>query len=327
MAGLPCGAGLPRCPSVFMISGYCIAAAAVNHCEKQYRISRYFARRIQRIYPPYWICLCICLILSLVPGTDLTPTRLNASQWLGNIFLFEEYRSWLFPPEATAYLLAVSWTLCYEEQFYVLSGLILLVRPSALFSVFGAITAFVLLNNFNLNIWPLSVCGDLNRFKVNLHGLLFDEHWLFFAAGIWMYWYLGSTSRYRLLFPLAVLGLIVWELRQLDWHTNRFQTRVVTFGTTLLLSQVSRWDSRISALQITRPLFWISDRTFSIYLIHLPIVLLIVSTEQWIPFDSTELSILYTIPSSVVASIIAGQAFYCQVERRFMPSLRQPSLI
>src|SRR3954454_448248 len=39
----------------FVISGYCIAAAADNSRVRRDHIGTYFVRRFRRIYPPYWI--------------------------------------------------------------------------------------------------------------------------------------------------------------------------------------------------------------------------------------------------------------------------------
>ena len=306
-------------PVFFLISGYCICAAATAHVEKGYSPSRFFKRRIIRIYSPYWICFALCVGLSFVPGTNLHPSSLTVTQWLGNIFLFENYRPWLLPPSAINLLLEVSWTLCYEEQFYMVTGLILWFAPRALFPIFGTLTVFVLLNNYNLNIGPLKQLGDLNSFQFSVDGLLIDPFWLFFAAGIGLFCFRTSTSRLRFLFPLLLSLLIFWEVRQLDWYTNRFASRVTTFSVALVLCGVERWDSKISSLDIFKPFFWLGTRSYSIYLIHLPFVRLINSLETTLGFDSIGESLAVTLPVSVLIALCAGHWFYRFVERHWIP--------
>ncbi len=306
-------------PVFFLISGYCICAAAAGHVEKGYPASRFFKRRLIRIYPPYWICLAICALLAIVPGTNLHLRGLSGTQWLGNIFLFENYRHWFLPPDSTNPFLGVSWTLCYEEQFYILTGLILWLAPRALFPIFGFITVFALLNNYNLNVGPLKRLGDLNSFQVKVDDLLIDSFWLFFAAGIGLFCFRTSKSRLRFLFPLLLGVLIFWEVRQLDWYTNRFATRVTTFTVALVLCAIGRWDSKISSLSVLKPFFWLGTRSYSIYLIHLPLVTLIGSLEPTLGFNSILQSLAITLPVSVIVGLLAGHWFYQLVERHWIP--------
>lgn len=314
-------------PIFFMISGYCICAAAVNHREKRYPASRFFLRRIRRIYPPYWICIGICLLLAFVPGTKLNSGSLTVTQWLGNIFLFENYRHWFLAPESTNPFLGVSWTLCYEEQFYVLAGVILLLAPRALFPVFGILTAFVLLNTYNLNVGPLKRLGDLNSLQIRVDDLLIDAYWLFFAAGIGLFCYRTSSSKLRHLIPFLLVMLIFWEVRQLDWYTNRFATRVTTFSSTLLLCGLGYKDTYICALSWLRPVFWLGSRSYSIYLIHLPLVTLLGSLAPLFGITTPGQSLLIIMPLSTVIALLSGHWFYQHVERHWIPAPSPSSLL
>ena len=64
----------------FVISGYCIAAAAETAIWRQVPISRYFVRRFRRIYPPYWIVV-LCSIAFF--AVDFWPWKglLSSEPW------------------------------------------------------------------------------------------------------------------------------------------------------------------------------------------------------------------------------------------------------
>ena len=46
-------------PIFFVISGYCITAAAVNAQQRNDALRWYFFRRFRRIYPPFWIVVAL----------------------------------------------------------------------------------------------------------------------------------------------------------------------------------------------------------------------------------------------------------------------------
>ncbi len=132
-------------PMFFVISGYCISATLDSQRRKPLSVARYFHRRFRRIYPPYWIALaltagCVALFyftplpnLFSDEAPPFYPWRLTPAQWLGNITLTETWRYHALgdPP---GQFLGIMWTLCYEEQFYAVAGLILLLSPRRIFA-------------------------------------------------------------------------------------------------------------------------------------------------------------------------------------------------
>ena len=84
----------------FVISGYCISASAeVFRRIKKESVFRFFLRRFQRIYPPYWMALIFTMVVgslgayqSLWMESDFAnPSTLSVSQWFGNIALIETW--------------------------------------------------------------------------------------------------------------------------------------------------------------------------------------------------------------------------------------------
>ena len=174
-------------PIFFVISGYCISATADSSRIKNDHITTYFFRRFRRIFPPYWIVVLLSAVAVgvvdylLLPGavtkyhhTDLLrPWWYSPWQWVGNLTLTEVWRSHIIG-DHKAMFLGPAWTLCYEEQFYAVVGLILLLAPRRFFASAAAVTLLV---GVVMNAAPgLGFAVD---------GFFFDGLWLQFAMGFW----------------------------------------------------------------------------------------------------------------------------------------------
>jgi peptidoglycan/LPS O-acetylase OafA/YrhL len=123
-------------PIFFVISGYCISAAADSRRRKGAALSTYFFRRFRRIFPPYWAVLGATVLLvgagdvafggGLIRNSGfLRPWWYSPAQWFGSITLTEIWRSHVFGGQK-GLILGHAWTLCYEEQFYAVCGALLL---------------------------------------------------------------------------------------------------------------------------------------------------------------------------------------------------------
>jgi hypothetical protein len=139
-------------PIFFVISGYCISATADSSRRRRNSAKSYFLRRFRRIYPPYWAAALVYLafILAAAPMTDRktsghvnwgipSPFEFSVSQLIGNTALIESWRNHV-AGSPQKYFIEQSWTLCYEEQFYAVTGLILLMAPRRYFSAAALIT-------------------------------------------------------------------------------------------------------------------------------------------------------------------------------------------
>src|SRR5262245_2720327 len=85
--------------------------------------------------------------------------------------------------------LGQAWTLCYEEQFYAIAGLILLVCPRRFFWGICALT-----------IATLPWFGSSA-----VKGFFFDGSWLSFAGGVLVYHALNYQSKRQQIVTIAVL--------------------------------------------------------------------------------------------------------------------------
>jgi peptidoglycan/LPS O-acetylase OafA/YrhL len=315
----------------FVISGYCIAATADMTRRKNCGNAQYFKRRFRRIFPPYWIALLFTIaVVSAswacgMPGmlTDADdsiphPSMLTLRQWLGNLTLTETW----FPNvvgDVGQLELGPAWSLCYEEQFYAVCGLLLLISPRRFFT--GALVATLL----TVGVTALTfVCSTLS-----VQGFFFDGLWLLFATGVFVYYELNYALGVRrhamfgllaLIFGCTVLLRYVF-LRGSDWDVrNRAFEILVAVGFGLVLTLLHRWDKQIARCWLLRPLMFCGTICYSLYLIHWPITKLVSHVCFDLGVTSVWGTLAVTIPVATAASLGAAWVFHLLVERRFLNS-------
>lgn len=304
-------------PLFFVISGYCIAASLDAHRRRGSSSWRFLGRRAWRIYPPYWAAVaCFAAVVAglrwagwgpIVTGIHSLhldgPGELTWAQWLGNLTLTETWRPKVFGGDPYRNLTRISWTLCFEEQFYLVGFALLLAFPRRLFGAIAAASALILL---------VAAAAYDARWSYKLEGT-FLERWHEFAVGLAVYWRLalaGSREARRAVeVGLAGLGALGW------WHDNLAMTTVAAFG--LVLIALRPFDAALEARRALAPLRACGRRCYSIYLVHLPVCT--VGTEALVQLgcDGFWTRALAVAPLVALAGVGTGWAFYAAVESHF----------
>ena len=133
------GAGFLGVPMFFVISGFCLAAAARRALDEARPASEFLGRRLWRIYPPFWYSVLFAAVLSplaFAPSLDGWLRLLS----LGQVFdpsherVIDRFKE----------LNAPCWSLAIEAQFYLVVALALWLRPR-FFAVLAGATALSLL--------------------------------------------------------------------------------------------------------------------------------------------------------------------------------------
>lgn len=304
-------------PIFFVISGYCIAAAADSAAKKGRPAGEFFWRRFKRIYPPYWILFGLAAVL--VTGLDkfVAPVfssgphpiaRINwldGWQLLGNLTLTESWRDHVFG-SGQKYFLGHAWTLVFEEQFYAVCGIGLVLFRRHLFAFYAAITL-----------------ATLGLMHLPVGGFFFDGHWLEFAAGIAVFYALNHGYTRTLCAVLAAAWLVQWAVAD-DWVEA---SRAVAFGFGLLLVLIHQWDEGLHESKAAMPVRWCGVMCYSLYLVHWPICKG-VSELCWRAGAQSDAAIAgITLPLCIASSILAGWLFHVSVERRFLNAPLRPRSI
>lgn len=311
-------------PIFFVISGYCIMATLDSRRRRGAQgLGEYVSRRFWRIYPPYWIALAISVIAIWLsesfgtPGvfnggrfTVPNPWEMSLDQWLGNLTLTESWRP-LVTEDKMANLLPNTWTLCYEEQFYLVAGLVLWLAPRRIFLSLSLVT-----------VATVVVKGLAHRTGIDLFGTFLDGRWLILAAGIAVYYRVNyATPLQGHLIHLALLAGLAANFfgpgRMLDWEPTKDLERFAGFGFALVISLTYRWDRQMMSTAAAKMFAWVGGMSYSIYLIH-PLVTKGLSHELFRSgYHNPWFTLLVVVPACLVLSVLAARVFYHLVEKPF----------
>jgi len=308
-------------PVFFVISGYCITAAVDSHRRKAgASLLTYFKRRFRRIYPPYWIVLVGYLAIVaffdvVVPGRIMSSHGFNRPwwfspwQWAGNFSLTEMWRYHVVGEDA-GWMLGNAWTLCYEEQFYFIAGMLLLLTPRRYFEAAAGVTVAVAVTAV------LTARGTLP-----LEGFFLDGGWLQFAFGILVYYVRNYAGR-AVAMAAAVLLVAVaigasWDPRQLlnAQARNPYLLYFASSGFAAFLILVHPFDERIANARILTPLRYCGQMCYSLYLVHFPVVFFLALLAT---LAGLHASPLVSIPVCSAVAMAASWQFHLYVERRFL---------
>jgi peptidoglycan/LPS O-acetylase OafA/YrhL len=300
-------------PLFFVISGYCIAATADRTRLRGSSLTSYFARRFRRIYPPLWIAIVLSVLFFVVvdvmmlpgllshePWAQLRPWWFSPWQWFGNITLTETWRHYVvggprghFPGQA--------WTLCYEEQFYAVVGLLLLL-PRHFFRGATIVTGLTL-----VTLWVAQ------RAAWNIEGFFFDGNWLMFAAGILVYY----TSNYgRRRHQQASVVILLASALLSGYLPVRGSAVAFSFAAALVV--LKPFDRSLVSLAAIRPITVCGEMCYSLYLVHQYPVRAISAGLARGGAESGLATLLVTVPLCVLAAVGVGWLFHLHVERRFL---------
>jgi len=266
----------------FVISGYCIAAAVDNSLEQGLSFRQFMRRRIQRIAVPYLASLALAAIVKLATSADLYNGSRSLSPlsfWIRNLTLTQwSYLTvrWMETGEGLAtpwfnptLLLGVHWSLNYEEQFYILCALILILhRQVRLTKIVVAFTVGTTVLNV---LWPGRITG------------LFVDYWLQFFCGALVFVRLcrvRGKAWARALDGLLIGAAIVLALcAHLRGEFSFVNDRVQFYGQlavcvvyALLLVGLRRFDNAAVASLPVRILGFVGKFSYSLYLVHRPIL-------------------------------------------------------
>ncbi len=313
-------------PMFFVISGYCISATADSLRRRPLAVRTYFYRRVRRIYPPYWAALLLlvpfvlavdyCLfpnrLLFREPWAQLPPWWRTGWQWLGSITLTETWRHY-FVGGHQGQVLGPAWTLCYEEQFYLVFGLLIFVAPRRPFLAAAILTVLVVVAQF--------ACRWL---EIPVDGFFFDGKWHLFAAGILVYYtinYATAVQYWWLFGLLAVCAIWCWSGYGVSYEGE------AGFTLALAILLLHRWDARVASVRMLMPLTFCGTLCYSLYLVHEPLVRAIARGLHLAGIVGDGPTLLLTVPCCLALSLPTAWLFHRFIERRFLNTNRKQVML
>jgi peptidoglycan/LPS O-acetylase OafA/YrhL len=300
--------------SVFIvISGFSLTVAPARHAMALPGRARDFLyRRGWRILPTYWAALAFsCLVAGVITPAQ-TGSTVSAKAIVVHALLLQDV---IDSPKPNG----VFWSIAVEWQIYFLfPAMLLLCRRFGSWAMASGTAALVVIGYL--------MATHLHPFERFLN--ITPQYVALFAFGV-----LGASLLHRpppaavgrLLLPLAGLlallfVVLCWRLGS-TWVVAQFFWTDLIVGAAMaaLLGGLALGHGRpIAAALGTRVLAWIGGYSYSIYLIHAPLLWLVwhfgVSRLDLPPLASLAALLAAAVP----ATLIACRAFYLVFEKPFL---------
>jgi len=306
----------------FVISGYCISASSEASARSGHGFRNFMFRRFRRIYPPYFfsVLLILAFTFSAVAIGYAKAPPWTFANYIQN-FTLTQWFALVVHPELNPAQNAVNWitpywSLQYEEQFYLLMGLLCLLPFISRGWIILCITACSI-------PWMLF-------FPHTFRGI-FLELWLYFAIGCFIYYRLCRVTKPHTKHLLDALLLLTTILSAIGWLTDSrinayFGCELMFISCTFacILIALRRYDDPISRSAFFRPFLWLGTITYSLYLIHVILLCQIkMLANIIIPPGFTTPNLI----AQIAIHIAAASLFWSLCERPFLNKPQKDSSV
>jgi peptidoglycan/LPS O-acetylase OafA/YrhL len=239
----------------FVLSGFIIFYIHQFDIGKKSKFKPFIIKRFIRIYPLYWIVLTCKIAASLVSASGEEVPQRSLSEIVKAFLLFPQDRHIL-----NTSFIGVSWTLSYEIFFYIIFGLLLLIKTKFILPIITAWVMGVILNL--IGIFDFSKASYLLQF-------IFNERNLEFL--------LGCFTAYLIFKDKIKYGMILTSISAFWFTLSAINTNyeivkispVISYGIPfmlLILGAVSLEKSQ--SFKVPSLFIHIGNASYAIYLMH-----------------------------------------------------------
>lgn len=286
----------------FVLSGFAVSLPFLGARPPRWR--DYYPRRLARLYVPVWGAVGFAVLMAVLVPRVARPDQswwINAHAIEVNASAIAHDATLLF---GTTWLNSPVWSLRWEVWFSLALPLYLwvTVRAKKVWWLWLGVMAVMILLRPNEYAFYLSMFGI---------GVVMAVHRNHLA---------GLTSNLpRWAWPgLAVLALLLTNASWY-WMDVPAELLLTLVGTSLLVFIFLGWPTA-KRLGDARPVQWLGKRSFSLYLVHEPIV---VSLAMLLPAQNALIALAVSLP----LSLLAAATFYRLVEHpahRFARGIANP---
>jgi peptidoglycan/LPS O-acetylase OafA/YrhL len=246
----------------FVLSGFLITKVVLVNAEKGRGLSDFYLHRFVRLAPPLAL---VCSALFLLPETFLS--RYQAWRDVISSGLYISNWTHAFPVGAPEYM-AHSWSLSIEEQFYLLWPILLLnmKRLGDTMARWGSVALLIL----SLGWLAFMYCSGASFDRI-YNG--FDTH----SGGLLCGCCLALFAFPRLPGWMGIVALAGYAALVEHFAWNAPLVPIVWIAAAVLILEVSNESNKTILKRVLnwRPFVWIGLISYSLYLWHYPVVLVL----------------------------------------------------
>lgn len=287
----------------FVLSGFVIYYVHNKDINRPERLSVFFLKRFSRIYPIYWLILiAVVLVGLLLPLTKGAATG-GISNFLSSFFLIAIAERDYSNPQT---IIPVAWTLFHEVMFYAVFSLLILNRK------LGAIA---------MALWLAGSVFSMGSDAPTLLSVYFAPiHMLFLFGAIvgWFYIHREAKRPAVWLFLGIVLFFVTgyFEVSQPELVPRQLSSLPIGIASAMILFGAAFLE-RYGRLAVPAILVFLGNASYSIYLLHQPLEVLIAKGARFS-------QMFKTVPSAIwfwlipIGAIGMASVFHVVVERRVL---------
>ena len=323
----------------FVISGFVVTPLIVrifDNYPTSIRLSKlkiFYIRRFYRLAPALAFMLTLSVVLLFLFG-DISDHQRFARQGIATLFLSANlgayhYSGDYFSPNPNP--LIHTWSLSVEEQIYILLPILIwsIVHRKkkilkAFCFVYLALTIFSIFSFLFPHLQPIYVLLSTENISLLSFYSPIDRIWQFTLGG-----FVFLLTNYRkdcintisnLLSYLIVLSLIIILFFPLDLNF-----RICSLSVTIVtLLAITFRSLELLPRKIYSTLLWLGDRSYSIYLLHMPIIYV----AKYSPYFETNFYYdrsVYTL-IAIILTFLIGNLSYLKFEIKYRSKFINNSL-
>ncbi len=312
----------------FVVSGFLITTLLIRELSSTNNLDlpRFWLRRARRLLPALVLVVLVSVTAGLLLGDDLlvgirrqTLGALTFSTNWVEILAGSSYFAGTSPQ-----LFAHFWSLAVEEQFYLIWPILFLVVLAMVRSWRARIAVATGAAILSALVMALlySPGEDVTRvyYGTDTHafGLLLGVALAFMWAGTrWLdsTWF---TRLAPLAAPLTLLSIValMWALDENSAFTFRGGLFLASLLTALLIACLLSGHRATVAVAELRPVVWLGERSYGIYLWHWPLILLLTALAPATAIDSVTHWIVRAVAFAATLVISALSYRYVEVPVR-----------
>lgn len=288
----------------FVIAGFSVTASFLKSSNYQ----SYLIARFLRLAPLYYVLIvsAFCLAAIDLIEPNYWMAKFGSSFDAYNLTMHLTFLSFLDYRIASS-ILGVEWTLPIELFWYLMLPLLVIQierRSYAALGIVLAIAAVGPLSKFVISAVLPENSGIATQFMPFQHGL-------YFALGVAAYYVRkagiqGRSTALKYVSPAALLFMLIY----MSVGDGFVKQVMAVCAATIIVFQ--RDDSPVTSWLLScRPILFIGTISYSLYLLHFPVIALLTKVASWQPGVGLFIAVC-------IVSIVASTITYLAIERPTM---------
>ncbi|MDB5593942.1 MAG: acyltransferase [Hyphomicrobiales bacterium] len=303
----------------FVISGYLITGTCIHDLDDgKFSITRFYWKRARRILPALTAVILVSTVVAyvvLLPAdlTDYSWSVIASSTFWSNIFFWKT--SNYFSPDAELRPLLHTWSLSVEEQFYIFAPVLIWFVYTHLQKRWALVLTPLVIASFALAVYATHTAPTAGFY------LIATRAWELLLGAMLTLKQPAPVRSRAMMNALATAGLVLLCIGMFTIHASDpfpgINALYPCVGTALIIyagqparEQKISGPTYVTRLLSTLPLVLVGRISYSLYLVHWPII----SFYRYASLDEPAAA---TALAMAAASIVLATLSYRYVEQPF----------